>query len=495
MDMDPPSGGEASLLSRAPKALAWSFGNTVVARFGTVGIGIALARIIGPKGFGTYAIALLALVAALSFNELGVSLAIVRWRTDPRQIAATVNTISIGASALIAAVGFALAPTFAAAMGQPHAAPVVQVLCVSVLISGAAASPAALLQREFQQGKRMAADQVNIWLGAGCSLILAILGLGAMSLAIGRVLGASASLVMFLRFSPEPFRLAFDRQYVRPLLHFGLPLAGASIIVFVISYADQLVTGSVLGPTALGFYLLAFNLASWPQQIFSQPLRMVAPATFARLQHEPERMRSAFRSIAGLLAAVTFPVCLLLAGAAEPLVRFVYGSAWMPAASALAWLGVLAAFRILFELAYDYLVVVGVSRSILSLQLATMVVLVPALIAGAHRFGIAGVAAAEVAVAACVALPLYLLLFRRAGVSAVKLLSRLCVPVLIAAGVGAAAFTLAGAVSSDIAAVVLAGIVALIALGGLIYRDRGQLQLLRVGVLAGGGAGPTEMAP
>lgn len=485
-----PTTGESSLVSRAPRALALSFLNTVLLRFGTVGIGIALARLVGPRGFGTYAVALLALSAALSFNELGVSLAIVRWPGDPRQIAATVNTISIAASALITIAGWLLAPAFAHAMGQPAAAPVTRLLCLTILVSGAAATPAALLQREFMQGRRMVADQANTWVGAITSLVLAMTGFGAMSLAIGRLAGSSSSLILFFRFSPEPFRLGLDRRHMRPLLNFGLPLAGASIMVFAISYADQLVAGSTLGATALGFYLLAFNLSSWPQQIFSQPLRNVAPATFARLQHEPEAMRSTFRSIVGLLAAVTFPVCLLLAGAAEPLIRFVYGNAWAPASGALVWLGVLAAFRILFELAYDYLVVVGVSRSILSLQFATLAALVPALIVGAHQFGISGVAAAQVVVAACVALPLYLILVRRAGVPAGKLLARLWVPVLIAVGVGLSAFALADTLPSAIGAVLLAGVVAVIALAALIYRDRSQLRLLRGSALASAGASP-----
>jgi PST family polysaccharide transporter len=218
--------------------------------------------------------------------------------------------------------------------------------------------------------------------------------------------------------------------------------------------------------------------------MFSTPLRSVAPPTFARLQHKPEEMRSALRSIIGLLAAVTFPVCLLLAGAAEPLIRFVYGDTWAPAASALTWLGVLAAFKIMFELAYDYLVVIGASRAIFVLQVITLVALIPALLVGVHLGGISGAAAAQVAVAAAVALPLYVYLFRRAGVPAGKLVGRLSVPVLIAGVVGLIAAGLADTVDSDLIAIMLAGAVTLLALAGLVLRDRGELNRLR-GVTAG----------
>ena len=84
--------------------------NTLLGRLGTLAIGVALARILGPEEFGTFAVALLALLAVLSFNELGVSLAIVRWPGSPREIAPTVATLSTLSSAVLAAVTIAVAP-------------------------------------------------------------------------------------------------------------------------------------------------------------------------------------------------------------------------------------------------------------------------------------------------------------------------------------------------------------------------------------------------
>lgn len=491
--MEPPPGHDQRLLSRASGALAWSFVNTIVGRLGTLGIGIALARLLGPQEFGTYAVALLALMATLSFNELGVSLAIVRWPDDPRALAPTVTTISLAASVLIAALTFVLAPDFARAMGEPDAAPVVQLLGGSVILSGAVASPAAVMQREFKQNTRMLIDQVTVWTGAITSIALALAGCGAMSLAVGRLAGAAIGAVLFVRLSPEPYRLGLDRQLLGPLMRFGLPLAGASMIVFAVSFADQVVVGRMLGATALGFYVLAFNLSQWPVTVFSQPLRNVAPPTFARLQGEPEAMRRAFRGIIGLLGAVTFPVCLLLSGAAGPIVGFVYGAAWAPAASVLTWLGIVAAFKVLYELAYDYLVVIGASRAILGLQVVTVVTLVPALVAGVEVAGISGAAAAQVGVAAVVMLPLYAVLFARAGLHPVKLLGRIWVPVVIATGVGLAAVGISAALPSDLVALLLAGVLTLAALAGLIRRDRLELSRLRGGSwsrpVASGGAG------
>ena len=96
----------ASVVQRASRAFGWSFGNTLLLRFGTLAIGIALARMLGPEEFGIFAIATVALMAVLSFNELGVSLAVIRWRDDPATIAPTINTVAVASSAVLTAAVF-----------------------------------------------------------------------------------------------------------------------------------------------------------------------------------------------------------------------------------------------------------------------------------------------------------------------------------------------------------------------------------------------------
>lgn len=458
-------------------ALVWSLTNTAVARFGTLAIGVVLARILGPHEFGTYAVAFVALMAILSFNELGVSLAIVRWRDEPEAIAPTVTTISLGMSAVLTVLAIAAAPAFSNAMGDPSATPVVRLLSLCVLVNGAVATPAALMQRLFRQDQRMIADQVNVWVGAVSSVGLALLGMGAMSLVVGRLAGAGLSALLFLRYSPLPYRLGWEPRYVRALLRFGLPLAGASLIVFLVGFVDQLVVGHLLGPTLLGFYALAANLANWPVTLFSQPLRSVAPALFARLQDDPPRMRAGFALVLRPLASVALPMCVVASVAAPDIVRFVYGDAWAPAAPVLRWLAIFAALRIFFELAYDFLVVLGRSTAILLIQVAWVVVLVPALVWAVERHGIVGAGAALVVVSAGVSLPLYALEFRRAGLRTRRLVGGVWAGALGALAVAVATSGLDSLLTSTFVSLAISGSVAAAVSAGLVWCFRADLRV------------------
>jgi PST family polysaccharide transporter len=447
--------------------------------------------VLGPESFGTFAVALVALMGILAFNELGVSLAIVRWPGEPRLIAPTVTTISVLASVTLCIAGWIAAPVYTAALGDPGATGVVRLLLLTVIIDGAVSTPAALLQRTFRQDKKAVADQANVWVGAGVSVVLAIAGLGPLSLALGRLAGSSVAAVLYVVFSPLPYRFGFDRTKARALLAFGLPLAGASIIVFAVGYADQLVVGGILGSTALGFYVLACNLAAWPTAMFSTPLRAVAPAAFARVQHDPAGRTDALLSMLGVLAAVTIPVCLLLAGAAPSVVSFVYGQEWLPAADALVWLAMLSIFRIAFELVYDYIVVLGFSRSILAVNAWWLAALLPAVIGGTLLAGIAGAALAQVVVAAVVVLPIYLWRLHRAGVAALAVLGRMWLPLLAGLLVGTSAAVLTAVIPSLFLGLLAAGVVALAVIALLLLRDRRALGRLR----AFGQERPAAMAP
>jgi O-antigen/teichoic acid export membrane protein len=470
---------QAGLTGKASRAIGWSFISTVLTRLSSFGVGVLLARLLGPSEFGAYAVALVALFAMQTFNELGVSLAIVRWESDPAEIVPTVATISIVVSAATYIGCFFGAHAYAAAMGAPRAASVVQVLAISILIDGFVNAPSGLLQRQFRQGQIALAVQVGGWLGTGVTVWLAWSGHGAISLAIGQVAGAAVTAVIIIGFAPGSVRVGFDPTKARKLLRFGLPLAGASLISFAVGNVDQLVVGHLLGAKTLGLYVLAFNVASWPLVIISRPVGTVAPAVFSRLQHNLAAMRGVFLSVVGLVAAVALPACMLLSSSARPLMAFVYGARWLPAAHALLFLGLLSAVRILFEPAYDFLVVLARSKMVLLIQVAWLVALVPAVIAGAHYNGIHGAALAEFVVAVGVVLPCYVGGLKSAGVGVGAILRRLLPPVLGGGIIWLAADGVARFPFTDFTALAITGAVAVVVMGTLGYSMRSAFSMLK----------------
>ena len=469
----------STLASKASRALGWNFGSTALTKLGGLGISIMLARLLGPHVFGAYAVALVALVAMQNFNELGMSIAIVRWETDPRDIVPTVTTVSVLVSILTYVACYSIAPAYAAAMGAPSATDVVRVLALAIIIDGFCNTPSGLLQRHFQQGKATIAAQAGNWTGIGLTVALALAHYGAMSLAVGQVAGALVVAVLLVVFAPESLRFGFDPAKARALLRFGLPLSGSSLIDFAINSADQVIVGHQLGATTLAFYVLAFNLSTWPLNMFSPAVRNVAPAVFSRLQHDQPTLRTTFVSAARILTAVTLPMCLFIGGSATPLVGLLYGGRWLPAAQPLMWLALAGGARIFMGLAYDYLAVRALTRLVLIIQVVWLIALIPCLMWATRADGIYGTGLAEAAVVCMVVLPCYLAALHKADIGLMALGKSLLRPLAAAAGAGLCAIGASSIMPGDLMTLALSGTITVLLIGMVAYRMRSTFAQLR----------------
>lgn len=294
------------------RGLGWSFLNNAVGRIGSFLANVLVARIIMPEDFGIFAVALVALNVMLSMNELGVSLAIVRTPGPVTRIAPTVNTLALMSSGIIFVLALLVAPAFAAALGAPEATGVVRLMAVSVLVDAATAVPVALMTRAFMQRRRLQIDFIAFVVSTPVTILLAVNGLGAWGLAWGAVVGTLTSGLLSVLWAPEKYGFGLDLVEARELLRFGLPLAGASLLLLALVNVDYVVVGRLLGTTQLGLYMLAFNLCSWPITLVSTAVRRVSMAAFARF-HERGDGPEGFRRATALLMAVAVPLCALLA--------------------------------------------------------------------------------------------------------------------------------------------------------------------------------------
>jgi O-antigen/teichoic acid export membrane protein len=408
---------------RVASAARWSLVNTVVRRVGTFASGVVLARLFfGPYEWGLYAVGLLVLAMLLSLNEMGVSLALVRWEGDIRRFAPTVLTISTASSTAFYVLLYVTAPTVARLLGSPDATALLRVLCLSVIIDGIACVPMGKLTREFRQLSRTVVDVLNFLVNTGVTVALAATGMGAMSFAWGSLAGNLVALAGFSLCAPSMLRFGWDKAQARLLIRFGLPLASASLLTLGVMNVDSVVVGSLLGPAALGIYAMAFNMSSWPVRMVSETARRVSFAGFSRLADSPDEFANGFLRAYTLVVAAAIPICVLLGVLAEPIISLVYGQQWTAAAVPLQFLAALGLVRVAMELAYDGLAA-RVRKTLMLMQGWWLLVLVPTLVLFAHYWGVVGVAAGHVAVAAVLVAPVLLVVLGRLGISSSSVLS------------------------------------------------------------------------
>jgi lipopolysaccharide exporter len=451
---------EPMLSGLMKKAALWSGLNSFALRLGQFSVGVISARIIAPKQFGIYAVALTVYSIIVNVNELGVSAALARTKRPVDQIAPTVATIAIASSSLFTLVMFFSAPALATMLGAPAAAGSVRILSAVVLVGGITAVPYALLVRNFQQDKRFLADGSNFAASTVMVVALGLSGFGATALAVSKVVGQLLSMVILLAMIKPRYRPGWNRGYAREILVYSLPLAAATVVEFTLGNVDYIVVGRTLGALSLGFYTLAYNISGWPVSVFGLMINEVALPAFARAQDDLKGLARRVSGAFALTAAVAMPVSAMCLALAHPLVNAVYGSRWSPAAAALALLGLFGSMRIILTLFSNILAALGDSKGVFVLQLVWIVALIPALIIAVPAHGIVGAAVAQEIVAIVIVLPLALWLITRAGGgSARHLLSRAAFPAAAATVAGLSAWAVSGVVAQPILQVLLGGLV------------------------------------
>ena len=157
-------------------SLQWAFALTWGQRGITTVFMILLAAILGPEAFGvvTMAGAFVALIWLV--QEQGVSTAIVQRADLDKEHLDSAFWVNFAFCIVLAAVGIALSGWWAGVNSTPELKPVLQVLCLSIVIWGLGIVQEAYVQRGLQFQKLALRTNVAAIVGRRGGLIAAIVG-------------------------------------------------------------------------------------------------------------------------------------------------------------------------------------------------------------------------------------------------------------------------------------------------------------------------------
>lgn len=427
---------------RVARATAWTAASAAAPRLLSFVTMAIVARILTPHDFGVFAVAITVHTVIFSVATLGVGIVLTRGDIDVDEVAPTIAALALisGLFASVMMVVFAL--PIATTLGTPAAAGPLRVLAISLFLAGCFPVPAELLTRNFRT-KELFIAQISGMIPANLILLaLALGGAGAMAFAWSRVLEHLITGVLTYVFVRRIDLPRLNLKVAKRVLGFGLPVASSAGLGMILSNTDYAVVGHVLGAYHLGFYLIAFNVASWPGALMGATLMTIIVPTFSRLAHTPEGPRRAIISSAQIVGLVSFPICALTMALSRPLIVSVYGAKWAPAAPVLSTLAVYGAASVLCTF-FSYTVVSqGRTGALLPLQLAWLAALIPGMIVGVHLRGIVGAGDAHVVVILGIVLPLYLVVFARTRIVRVRDPLRALLPPLLAAIAAGVAATL-----------------------------------------------------
>jgi lipopolysaccharide exporter len=454
-----------SMSASVRSGAAWSLASAMLLRLTSVLTTAIIAHILSRLDFGVFAIAMTANGIVNAVGELGMGSCLVRADLDLDSLGPTMVTVSVVTNTLQAGAMVVFAGPIAQALGSVRAVDSIRILALGMLLSSFAAVPNCQLVRDFRQNRLFLAQAIAFVPATAVLFLLAASGSGATAFAWSLVAGQLASGCVAIFSVKKIYLPGFTRSAMSVLFRSGLPLGGANIVNYVLLNVDYALLGHLMGAVALGTYVLAFNVASWPASLLGNVINNVSMPAFSRIKSDPDLLRSAIARAVRSISLAVLPISVLTLVLARPIVLTLYGAKWVSAAEALSVLAAYGAVSILCGLFANVLAGLGLSRLLFAVQLVWLAVLVPAMVIGVHKAGLIGAAVAHIAVIVPIVLPSYLFLLRRTTGVRLFVLARAVLPTLLAACAAAlAAFGAASRLTSP-----LAQLAAGLAAGGLIY--------------------------
>lgn len=485
-------------MSREPtirRSLGWaaalSWGNRAITTVFTV----ILAAILGPDAFGIVAMALVYLALIDLFLEQGLLTTIVQREQLDKEHLDSAFWVNLVWCLVLAGVSFAAAGWWADLNDAPQLEDVIRVMSVLVIVVGLTIVQQAHLQRRLEFRKLAVRANVAALVGGIIGLTLALWGAGVWSLVAQQLAAGFTSLALLWAVSDWRPSLRFSRAHAHDLMGFTSGVFLANVGGFVNRRSDTLLMGLFFTPSVVGIYRLADRFVDSILELTMRPVGLISLPHLSLLQRDPEKLRQTVATFIRISLLATLPALLVFASTSDYVLAMI-GSEWRIGSDALRLLCVVGIVKglvhftgpLLFAAAKPFFratmlwFLAGVS-------VATVVGVGYALESSSAQGQLEGMAGARALVALAIVVPLNVLIISRvAGLPPRTFLPWLPAPL----AAGAAAFLVVGALTrtgalssvSPVVALAVAGTLALVAAGAVLFalepRARGALRdLLR----------------
>jgi len=344
-------------------------------------ITVILARGLGPAAYGVYGVVMSLLLWIEVVGDLGIQRATIKMVpevTDSSQVAQTSAALLLVVSLLLFALCWAAAPWLASVFTLADGARLFRIAILDLPFNGLYLA----YQGVLQGYRKFGTLAVTLVLYSLVKLLgiaaLLLIGLSVEAALIVNVL-ATVGALCFLFTQNRPRIGLPDKALVKSMLKVAAPL-GVFVVTmqFLLSAHLWLLKRFSTDDAVIGFYAAAFNLARLPTVVpFVLTGVVLASISLALARNDVQLARHYLQAASRFILVVLFPVCVLGAIDANPIMGFVYSDSYLEGGPFLAWLLVAFGLFALLDTLLHALIAAGQYYRVT----ATLLALVPVTLA------------------------------------------------------------------------------------------------------------------
>ena len=345
---------------------------------------------LSPGEVGLFSIGMATALIVAVLQDFGLSRYISGLTTLDGEEIARCGSVAVLFSGLVALLVAATAWPMAQTYHEPRLTAILLILAGSYLFVPMSVVPMALMARAMQFRGLFVVNVCTALAQGGLAVGLAAAGYSSFALALATVAAAATRGVVAQMMRPSwPRRLRFDG--IGHVVGFG---ARASVLYLTGALGTRtpdLIVGKALGVTAVGLYSRAVSLSDQFRMLIAGAIGSVFYPAFARIRDRGEPLGPAYLRVCAGYSGVVWPAMAGLALASGPIIRLLYGPAWLRTAPLLAMIALTEIMLIALPLVSDLPILAGKLNQLLARNLLDTAVSVILLALGTH-WGVNGAA-------------------------------------------------------------------------------------------------------
>lgn len=324
-----------------------------------------LAHLLSKGDFGVAAALMVTLQIFEMLSDPAVDRLIVQAAArDVDRLVATAHLVAIVRGLLLGALLLVFAPSVAHLFGVHDATPAFRMLAAVPVIRAflnldwrraqrnLRNTPAVVLDLVPQAVSLALAYPAVMWIGGFEAVLWITVGQALVQLAVSQMLAGN------------PYRLAWDREWVRRILTFAWPAMISALTLLAVYQGDRVLVGRFFGVEALAAYSVAFVLTMVPAGLVGRAGNSLLLPVFAELEGKRDLLRIRFLLATELTVVVTacyLAAFIMLGGVA---VGLVFGPNYQGLGHLTAVLATMWAVRMLQTPMTAFILAAGEPRSL-----------------------------------------------------------------------------------------------------------------------------------
>jgi teichuronic acid exporter len=309
----------------------WSAINTFIPLLYGFGVFVLASRILGPKDFGTVALATGLSYVGTALCPGGFGEAIIQRLDITARHLDTVFWLCISSALLVYMVECLLAPWMAAFFNLPILAIFVPVISLRIIIDLAAVVPNALIAKSMSFHLSAIRSLISATIGGTVTVALLLLGYGLWALIVSQLLTSVVTVVAGFWTTKWRPRFTFSFADLGELAGYGLFSTASQNMTQVFAQNMQVLVGYFLGASQLGLYNFSTRVIAVFNNVVAGSLGAVAHPMFSGIQMDVDRVKRGFLMATFISSCISFPIFLGLASISDRLVPIIFGERWVSA--------------------------------------------------------------------------------------------------------------------------------------------------------------------